>query len=127
MVTRQDTWTLIIRYYPGAIAAGVTPVATEGFENGPEYYHAHKIRFQHPPKRGEFLDIVKWTPWMSVWDETLVPTIMKTQWPIPAHTKKRAYVDLVEDGAKVGELIVERDHFWINDYTERPMTATAPP
>ncbi len=118
MVQRQDIWTLIIKYYPGAIAAGVEPVATEGFENGPEHYHPHRIRFQHPPKREEFLDIVKWTPWMSVWDESLVPII--EEWPIPAAMHKRACVDLIEDGAKVGELIVERDHFWINDDTERP-------
>ena len=84
-------------------------MATEGFENGPEYYHPHKIRFQYPPKREEFLEIVKWTPWMSVWDETLVPTVMKTEWPIPAAMHKRAFIDLIEDGAKVGELIVERD------------------
>ena len=117
---RQDVWCLTIRYWPSAANAGVTPIPTYAFEEGPQFYRPHKIRFLYPPTYEDFLEVYGRTPWMSVWRDTLLPVLEKTEWPIPPLTKKRVFVDLMEDGKQVGELTVDREYLWENNSTERP-------
>jgi hypothetical protein len=117
---RHDIWCLTIRFWPRAAEADIAPVPTFGFEEGPQYYRPTSLRFDYPPTLGDFMEVYRRTPWMGVWRETLIPILQRLNWPIPAITKKRVTVDLVQDGKQVGELVVEREDLWENQYVERP-------
>lgn len=95
-----DIWVLIIE-------RGITPLITE-------------ISFGEAPSRRDFLQVVRQTPWMSVWEEKLLPIIKKTKWPMPAGGYKRNEVDLVENSKKIGRLVIERRQVYKNQYNKRP-------
>ena len=96
-----DIWVLIIE-------RGATPLVTE-------------ISFGEAPSRRDFLQIVRQTPWMSVWEEKLLPIVKKTKWPMPAGGFKANEIDLVdESGKKIGRLRIERRQVYKNQYNKQP-------
>ena len=80
-----------------------------------------EISFAHAPSLEDFLQVVKQTPWMVVWEDELIPLSKKVQWPMPAGGYKRREVDLVDGKNHVGRLVIERRYVWKNQYNKQPL------
>ncbi|NLS97540.1 MAG: hypothetical protein GXX96_35825 [Planctomycetaceae bacterium] len=112
---RHDYWQLTVHFWPAATEAGVQPVKANGFEEGPQFYRPDTIDFDHPPSRDEFLAVVQTIPWMSVWQDTLLPVVANNPWPMIDFAHKAAHIDLKnEQGQIVGQLEVRRQERWAN-------------
>jgi hypothetical protein len=112
---RHDYWQLTIHFWPAATEAGVQPVKANAFEDGPQFYRPDSIDFDHPPSRDEFLEVTQAIPWMSVWQDTLLPVVASNPWPMIDMAHKAAHVDLKnEQGQIVGQLEVRRQERWAN-------------
>jgi len=123
---RMDYWRLTIHFWPSAVEAGTQPIKTDGFEQGPQFYRAHTIDFDHPPSREEFLAVTREIPWMGVWQDTLLPVVAQNPWPMIDSAHKAAHVDLQnEQGQIVGTLEVRREQRWANQGYDAPFITTA--
>lgn len=128
-MNRTDDWRLTVHYWPRATDAGVRPQLCTGFsfDDSPAPYRAHEVNFSNPPTREDFLAVVAQTPWMHVWEQTLLPVIEKNQWPMidPAH--KGSSVELKDGGGRiVGKLEVWRQQRHCNSRYSVPMIGTYP-
>jgi hypothetical protein len=122
---RVDYWTLTIHFWPTATEAGVKPVKTDGFQEGPQFYRPDSIDFDKPPSREEFLEVVQSVPWMGVWQDALLPLVATNPWPMIDCAHKAAHVDLCnEQGQVVGRLEVRRNQRWANAGYTAPFIST---
>ena len=121
---KQDYWRLTVSFWPRAAAARVEPTVMVGFPHDHDtnraYYRPHDIDFDHPPSRADFLEVVQQRPWMSVWQEDLLPLIERNDWPMIDYAHKGANVDLMDEGRKVGELKVLRQECFMNTPYQTP-------
>lgn len=115
-MTKRDFWQLEIAYWPAAVKAGVRPVKILGVvgSDNPAFYTTTCLDFSNPPSRAEFLEVVKQTSWMSVWEADLLPVIAANPWPILG-LKKRNDAKLMDSaGEVVGNLSVSRQTMYTN-------------
>lgn len=125
---RTTYWRLTISFFQRAIEAGMQPRQVTDFPFGesPACYRPHTIDFRNPPSRQDFLDVVRQTPWMSVWEADLLPVVACNEWPMidPAH--KGATVELKDEkGRIVGRLEVWREERFDNPGYAVPILLTA--
>jgi len=108
------------------VEAGKSPIKTDRFEQGQEFYRPHTIDFDQPPSREEFLAVTRQFPWMAVWQDTLFPIVAENPWPMIDLAHKAAHVDLHdEQGQIVGKLEVTREERWANEGYSAPFITTA--
>lgn len=115
-------WRLTVAFWPEAVRAGVHPVKTCGYLEGPQYYRPRDIDFHRPPSREEFLQVVRQTPWMRVWEQDLLPVIAGNDWPMidPGHKASHVYLQ-DSSGRTVGQLDVTKQEFFQNTGYQVPM------
>lgn len=115
---RADFYELTIALWPHAVAAGLQPVKTEGFETGEQYCREHKFFFKHAPDRADWWELCRQTPWMSCFEnEPKRQIIQSNPWPLIMAGRARCDVDLLDkEGRKVGRISVDRVHRMRNHY-----------
>jgi hypothetical protein len=112
---KLDFWRLTVAYWPKAADAGLQPCVAVGYgEEGAQFHRPHDIDFAKPPTREDFLAVVRQTPWMHVWETTLLPLLAQNDWPIVPACHKAAHVELTAHGKVVGELRVQRHCLYVN-------------
>ena len=115
-------YSLTVKYWPKAAEQGVRPIECRGFSDDQGHYSPTVIEFGNPPSRADFLQIVRQTPWMHVWEDALVPVIAANDWPMLDYAHKRSTVDLLDDQGRVcGELTVQKERFYQNQSVAVPM------
>jgi hypothetical protein len=122
-------WRLTIHYWPRATEAGVRPQRSIGFsfDESPALYRAHELDFTRPPSREDFHAVVARTPWMTCWEETLLPVLALNHWPMITPGHKGASVDLKDaSGQVVGHLEVWRRDRYCNTPCSLPFFGTYP-
>ncbi|MGC4033266.1 MAG: hypothetical protein QM754_16340 [Tepidisphaeraceae bacterium] len=127
-MTTTDDWRLTIGYWPRAAAEGLRPHAAVGFGNDdPAEYRPHEFTFSNPPSREDFAAVVEQTPWMTTWQDDLLPLIARSQWPMISVGFKGASVDLTDaDDRCVGRIEVWRRSRYCNDRRQFPELWTYP-
>jgi hypothetical protein len=114
-------WRLTIHFWPQAVEAGVTPVHSHGFEEGPQYYHTRNVDFENAPSRQDFLDVVAQIPWMQRTWGRLSAIISVNPWPMLDYGHKSASVDLLDEhGREIGRLEVFKEERWQNPRYHAP-------
>jgi hypothetical protein len=112
---KLDFWRLTVAYWPRAAQADLQPCPTQRIgEEGPQFYRPLDIDFARPPTREDSLAVVRQTPWMHVWEATLLPVLAQSDWPIVPACHKAAKVGLNALGKVVGELRVRRHCLYVN-------------
>lgn len=121
---KSDLWRLTVAYWPEASKAGVQPVIVQGYPREeewlPNYYHPTDIDFAHPPSRADFLQVVRQTPWMHVWESGLLPAVSRNPWPLMQLGNDGSSQDLWDfvegnpEKLRVGRLSVNRHHSYCN-------------
>ena len=120
-MTQEEFFSLTVAFWPHAVEAGVRPVKTDGFENGPQFYREHEFFFAHPPTRQDFWRLCAQTPWMSVFEENRKPLIDANPWPLVGPGKKACDVDLKDSqGRIVGRLAVHKQSCCLNSFPNIP-------
>ncbi len=118
-------WTLTIRFWPQATAAGVQPREVGMYDDvegkDPAAYQPTTLVFAHRPTRADFIEVVNQTPWMAAcwlkpkYEGTLLDVISKNQWPLPSDHHKAAEVHLLDvNGKTVGLLEVRKKVVYSN-------------
>jgi hypothetical protein len=112
---RSEFYCLTVALWPHAVEAGVQPVKTDGFENGPQFYRPHEFHFANPPTRQDWWALCAQTPWMAVFREVDKPVIDANPWPLVGPGMKSCGVELKNDrGQVVGRLSVRLQHCHLN-------------
>jgi hypothetical protein len=69
--------------------------------------------------REDFLEVVKETPWMHVWEETILPVIAVNPWPMIQSVDKASHQKLFYEG-KVGGLQIGHLHVSRHEIYDNP-------
>jgi hypothetical protein len=120
-MTQKEFFCLTIALWPHAVKASVSPVKTDGFESGPQFYREHEFCFAHPPTRQDFWQLCAQTPWMSVFQENRKALIDDNPWPLVGPGKKARDVDVRDSqGHIVGRLSVRKRSCCLNSCPNIP-------
>jgi hypothetical protein len=118
---KSEFYTLTVALWPHAVEAGVTPVQSDSFESGPQFYREHEFFFLHPPTRQDWWELCRQTPWMACFQDHHRRHIDGNPWPLVGPGRKACDVDLLDaQGRKIGRIDVRRQDCHVNGYPSIP-------